>query len=198
MEEEYILELQTYFQDFAKKVEDQAREELYNAKEGSTILGESIRSEVVYNEAEEKFTISFYMLNYGTYVNQGVSGSEPGNNQEYTNWRGEKVKSDFAYSNKMPPVAVIEKWVKKKNIKGRKSLKKYRKNKTGTIKGAGQFMTNKSLAFAISKSIKRKGIRSTSFFTKPFGSLYSEMKEGMVPILREKIQDMYLTTFTKF
>tara|TARA_B100000459_G_C8469277_1_gene153542 strand:- start:186 stop:602 length:417 start_codon:yes stop_codon:yes gene_type:complete len=138
------------------------------------------------------------MLNYGTYVNQGVSGNESSGFQRYTNWRGDEVNSDFAYSDKMPPVAVIEEWVKKKGIKGRKSLKKYRKNKNSTIKGAGQFITNKSLAFAISKSIQKKGIKSTSFFTKPFGSLYSELKEGIAPILKNKIQDMYLTTFTKF
>ena len=197
-EEEYILELQTYFQEFADKVVSQTKEALYNAKGNSTRLGDSIRSEVVYNEAEGKMSIMFYMLNYGAYVNQGVSGNEAAANQTYTNWRGEVVSSDFAYSDKMPPVAVIEEWVKKKGIKGKKSLKKYRKNKNSTIKGAGQFITNKSLAFAISKSIQKKGIKSTSFFTKPFGSLYSELKEGIAPILKNKIQDMYFTTFTKF
>jgi hypothetical protein len=197
-EEEYILELQTYFQEFADKVVSQTKEALYNAKGNSTRLGDSIRSEVVYNEAEGKMSIMFYMLNYGAYVNQGVSGNEAAASQTYTNWRGEVVSSDFAYSDKMPPVAVIEEWVKKKGIKGKKSLKKYRKNKNSTIKGAGQFITNKSLAFAISKSIQKKGIKSTSFFTKPFGSLYSELKEGIAPILKNKIQDMYFTTFTKF
>jgi|TARA_X000001382_G_scaffold128713_2_gene119059 hypothetical protein len=197
-EEDYIFELQTYFQEFADKVVDQSRAELNLAKEGSTNLGDSIRSEVVYNETEGKMSIMFYMLDYGTYVNQGVSGNEAGASQTYTNWRGEEVSSDFAYSNKMPPVAVIEEWVKKKGIKGRKSLKKYRKNKTGTIKGAGQFIKSKSLAFAISKSIQKRGIKSTSFFTKPFGNLYSELKEGITPILKNKIQDMYFTTFTKF
>jgi hypothetical protein len=197
-EEDYILELQTYFQEFADKVVSQSKEALYNAKGNSTNLGDSIRAEVVYSEVEEKISIMFYMLDYGTYVNQGVAGNEAAASQTYTNWRGEVVNSDFAYSDKMPPVAVIEEWVKKKGIKGRKSLKKYRKNKTGTIKGAGQFITNKSLAFAISKSIQKKGIKSTSFFTKPFGSLYSELKEGIAPILKNKIQDMYFTTFTKF
>jgi hypothetical protein len=170
-EEDYISELQTYFQEFADKVVSQAKAELDAVKKGKTNLSNSIRSEVVYNETEEKISIMFYMLNYGTYVNQGVSGNEPQGAQTYTNWRGEVVSSDFAYSDKMPPVAVIEEWVKKKGIKGRKSLKKYRKNKNSTIKGAGQFIKSKSLAFAISKSIQKKGIKSTSFFTKPFGTL---------------------------
>jgi len=198
MNQEALDSLTRYFQDFANKVVDRSKGILNSAK-GTTKLEESIRAEVTYDESSQIISTKFYMLNYGTYVNQGVSGDHGKNAKTYTDWRGDTVQSDFTYRDKMPPPSIIEEWIKKKGIKGRKSLIKYRKDedKKSTIKGAGQFIKNRSLAFAIAKSIKIKGIEGLSFFTQPFGEEFKTMKENMLPVLARQITDMYLTTLTK-
>jgi hypothetical protein len=196
MNQEALDALTGYFQSFADKVVSRSKGILNSAK-GTTRLGDSIRAEVTYDESSQIISTKFYMLNYGTYVNQGVSGDHGKNAKTYTDWRGNTVKSDFTYRDKMPPPSIIEQWIKNKGIKGRKSLKKYRKNKKSTVKGAGQFIKDRSLAFAIAKSIKIKGIEGISFFTQPFGEEFKTMKENMLPVLARQIKDMYLTTFTK-
>ena len=80
-------------------------------------------------------------------------------------------------------------------MKGRKALKKHRKEDSPkTVKGAGQFITNKSFAFAIAKTIQKKGIKSLSFFQAPLGEEYEKLKEGLLTELKEDIES-YITTF---
>ena len=53
-----------------------------------------------------------------------------------------------------------------------------------------------SLAFIIGRKIKRDGIKSLSFFQKPFGVEYDKLKKDILDILKLDIQN-YITTFTK-
>ena len=87
-------------------------------------------------------------------------------------------------------------WIKKKGLKGRKSLIKNRKgeDKEKKIKGAGQFITDKSFAFAIAKSIKRKGIKSLSFFQEPLGVNYEILKRQFLGIAKMDIES-YLVSY---
>ena len=84
---------------------------------------------------------------YGEFLDKGVKGAESTYPQS--------TNSPFKYKGKMPPPKAFEKWIRQRGIKGRD-------------KKTGRFITNQSLSYLISRSIYKKGIRATLFFTKPF------------------------------
>ena len=179
--------LENFLKTFAKKVVKDSQESLAASKDsqgnsrGDTALGKSIRFEVV--PTATGFDTKFYMADYGTFLDKGVKGTK----SNYI----ENSKTDYSYKNKQPPSGIIEKWIKKKGIKGRVD----KKWKSAGNKG-GQFITHKSLAFLIARSIKQKGIKSLSFFQKPLGVEYEKLKEQILDVLKVDIQN-YITTYTK-
>ncbi len=179
--------LENFLKTFAKKVVKDSQESLAASKDsqgnsrGDTALGKSIRFEVV--PTATGFDTKFYMADYGTFLDKGVKGTK----SNYI----ENSKTDYSYKNKQPPSGIIEKWIKKKGIKGRVD----KKWKSAGNKG-GQFITHKSLAFLIARSIKQKGIKSLSFFQKPLGVEYEKLKEQILDVLKVDIEN-YITTYTK-
>lgn len=90
--------------------------------------------------------VKFESEEYGVYQDQGVKGAK----STYS----ESSKSPFRYTSKMPPSRVFDKWSIKKGIAPRDEQ--------------GRFINRKSLNYLIARSIYKKGIRATMFFTKPF------------------------------
>jgi len=169
--------IERYLNSFGKQVVKDSRDILQKAK-GSTSLGESIRFTVTKDGAG--FSTKFYMADYGEYLDKGVSGNKT--KQSYINYDGQKKSSPGkGYTNQHPPTGILEKWIKRKGLKGRD-------------KKSGRFITNKSFAFAIAKSIQKKGIKSISFFQKPLGLEFKKLEENLLKILTLDIRS-YLTTF---
>tara|TARA_R100001244_G_scaffold118883_1_gene88596 strand:+ start:257 stop:844 length:588 start_codon:yes stop_codon:yes gene_type:complete len=186
--------VEKYLNSFGNQVVNEmngAKDNLHKAK-GNTALGDSIRFQVV--PTDTGFSTRFYMLDYGEFLDKGVSGTEK--QISFEDYKGRRRSSDYSYTTKQPPTGILELWIKKKGLKGRKSLIKHRKgdDKTKKIKGAGQFITDKSFAFAIAKTIKRKGIKSLSFFQIPLGIGYKKLQENLLTELKLDIET-YLTTF---
>jgi hypothetical protein len=177
--------LENFLKSFGDNVVKEAKANLAASKDsmgkarGNTALGQSIRVEVV--PTATGFSTQFYMLDYGEYLDKGVRGTK----SNYI----ENSKTDYSYTTKQPPSGIIEKWIKRKGIKGRVD-----KDWKSAGNRGGQFITNKSLAFLIARSVKQKGIKSLSFFQKPLGFYYKELKEDMVKELKLDIES-YLTTF---
>ena len=170
--------LENFLKAFGDKVVDDAKKSLKKQK-GDTALGKSIRFKVV--PTATGFDTMFYMEDYGTYLDEGVSGTKV--KRSFTDTQGKTRKSSYSYTNKQPPSGIIEKWIKKKGIKGRSSK-------------TGRFITNKSLSFLIARSIKLKGLKSLSFFQKPLGVEYKKLKKQILDVLKLDIQN-YITTYTK-
>ena len=144
--------IERYLNSFGRQVVNRSKGGLQKAKGGGTALESSIRFEVV--EAQNGFTVLFYMNNYGQFIDKGVSGTNK--KQSYKDYEGKTIISPFKYTSKQPPPGILAKWISKKGIKGRD-------------KKTGRFISNMSLAFIIGKKIKRDGIKSLSFFQKPLG-----------------------------
>ena len=168
--------LENYLDSFGRTVVADAKAKLYKDK-GDTALGQSIRFEVV--PTDTGFSTRFYMLDYGTFLDKGVSGNKK--KRSFENYKGVTQSSPYSYTTKQPPPDILSKWIKKKGIKGRD-------------KKSGRFISNLSLAFIIGRKIKRDGIKSLSFFQQPLGEGYKELKDEMLTKLKLDIET-YLTTF---
>lgn len=168
--------LQRYLESFANNVVKESKG-ILRTKKGSTALANSIRAEV--NKDPNGFSVKFYMADYGTFVDKGVSGNK--NPISYSD--GTKTKSSpYKYTTKQPPSRVLDKWIVKKGIAPRDEK--------------GRFVSRKSIAFLIARSIKIKGIKSTSFFSRPLGIRYEELQNELIKEFKKDVQ-VYLTTFTK-
>tara|TARA_R110000744_G_scaffold72524_1_gene145512 strand:+ start:1081 stop:1626 length:546 start_codon:yes stop_codon:yes gene_type:complete len=172
--------IENYLKSFGQNVVDDSKKLLYSEK-GSTALGKSIRFKVV--KTASGFSTKFYMDEYGTFLDKGVSGNKK--KQSYKDSKGKTVSSPYSYTTKGPPIDILSKWIKRKGIKP-KGLGR------GRSKNTGQFISG--FAYLISKKIKREGIKSLSFFQKPLSLWYDRLQDDFLKILKLDIQT-YLTTF---
>jgi len=174
--------IENYLNLFANNVVKDSEKLLYS-KKGNTALGKSIRA--VVSSDPNGFSVKFYMADYGTFLDKGVSGNKK--KRSYTNYKGQNESSPYSYTTKGPPIDILSKWIKKKGIKP-KGLGRGRDKKTG------QFLSG--FAYLISKKIKREGIPSLSFFQKPLGLWYDRLKDDFLKEFKKDVQ-LYMTTFTK-
>ena len=173
--------IERYLNSFGKQVVKESKDLLQKAK-GSTSLGNSIRFTVT--KEEGGFSTKFYMEDYGQFLDKGVSGNKV--KQSYINYDGKKKPSPGkGFTTKHPPTGILEKWIKRKGLKGRDMGSTYINSKGRKIvrPATGRFITNKSFAFAIAKSIQKKGIKSLSFFQKPLGLQFKKLEKDFLKIL---------------
>ena len=168
--------IERYLDSFGRQVVKDAKANLQKAK-GDTALGESIRFKVV--PTEQGFSTQFYMADYGTFLDKGVSGTKK--KKTFEDYSGTRRSSPYKYTTKQPPTGVIDRWVVRKGLKGSRDKE-------------GRFIKRKSMVFLIARSIKRNGIKSLSFFQKPLGLGYEKLQTNLLKELKLDIQT-YLTTF---
>ena len=145
-------EVQIALQDFAKYVIQQSRSNLTKGnKNSSKELYNSLGSDV--EKTSNGYSLAFNMADYGKFQDKGVSGTE------------KKYNTPYKYTNKMPPPSKLDKWIVRKGIAPR--------NK-------GKFQSRKSLQFAIARSIYKKGIKPSMFFTKPFVAAFKRLPNDLL------------------
>ncbi|QDP51521.1 MAG: hypothetical protein Tp1111DCM843611_19 [Prokaryotic dsDNA virus sp.] len=170
--------IERYLESFGKQVVNRAKGNLQRQKGGKTNLEKTLRFEVITDD--KGFVVNFYMANYGSFVDKGVSGTNK--KQSYKDYKGTVVKSPYEYTTKQPPAGILAKWISKKRIKGRD-------------KKTGRFISNLSLAFIFAKKIKRDGIKGISFFQKPLGLGIKQFGKDLLKNVKQDIVDS-LSTIT--
>ena len=133
---------------FGKYVIQQARSNLTKGKHNfNKTLYNSLRYSVYYSN--DKFSMSFFMEDYGQFQDQGVKGA--GGTRKTTSafkrtnnkgkiWRQKAPNSPFAYKDKKPPVSAFKDWAESKGLN----------------------------PYAVRESVYRQGIPATKFFSTPF------------------------------
>jgi hypothetical protein len=154
-------ELKKVLKKYAEYVIEQAKENLkkggrYGTHDKSGELSKSLSYIIDINNK-----ISFQSLKYGEFLDKGVKGAK----STYP----ESRESPFKYTDKMPPSSVFDKWSIRSGIAPRDEK--------------GRFIKRKSLSFAIAKSIYKKGIRASMFFTKPFEDALPLFEDDMLDAL---------------
>jgi len=153
---------------FAKYVVTQSRSNLTRQKKNaSKQLWQSIDYDL--KVSKNSFQLEFLMEDYGIFQDKGVSGTE------------KKYNTPYKYTDKMPPPSKMDKWIVKRNLKG--------------VRGKdGKFISRKSLQFMIARSIYKKGIKPSLFFTKPFEKAFKNINKDLIEAYRLDVQKLMETT----
>ncbi len=167
--------LERYLNSFGKYIVQQSRTNLTKARKNvDNNLYNSIRFDVL--KTPEGFTVQFYMADYGTFVDKGVSGNKK--DRSYKDYEGKTVKTDYKYKRKGPPIDIISKWIKKRGIKPQGTGR-------GRSKNTGQYISG--LAYFISAKIKSQGIQGISFFQRPLELGLKRLPEELLSSLTDDI-----------
>tara|TARA_R100001443_G_C3334174_1_gene173006 strand:- start:130 stop:687 length:558 start_codon:yes stop_codon:yes gene_type:complete len=179
--------IERYLESFGKYVIKQSRTNLSKAKKNLTRdLYNSLKFTV--KKKKNGFSVNFFMADYGTFVDKGVSGTKQA--RSFRNYNGKTKKSPYRFGTGSSKVGkaqggmsgIMAKWVKKRNFQWRD-------------KETGRFMSRKSMGYIIARSIYSKGIQGISFFQRPlelglkrFGKeLLINVRKDVVNILRQSI-----------
>jgi hypothetical protein len=177
--------VENYLHSLGKYVVKQSRTMLTKAKKNvSKDLYNSIKYEVVSDD--DNFILQFYMVDYGKFVDKGVSGKKK--IQNYITWDKRNIASPFQFGTGSSLIGkakggmsgIMSKWAKKKGFQWKD-------------KQTGKFMSHKSMGYLIARSIYRDGIKSLSFFQRPlmlgmktFGKdLLDNVKEDIIDTLNK-------------
>ena len=161
--------IERYLNSFGKQVVNRAKGNIQKAKGGGTALEQSISFKVVTDT--DGFKVQFYMADYGTFVDKGVSGNKK--QQKFKDYKNKVITSPYKYTTKQPPSGVLDKWVVRKGIAPRDE--------------EGRFIKRKSLVFLIARKIKRDGIKGISFFQKPLALGLKQFGKDLLSNVKEDI-----------
>lgn len=100
--------------------------------------------------------VKFEMPEYGLYQDKGVSGTQ------------KKYDTPYSYTSKMPPIKPLADWAKRRNIRLRDEKGRFEKGNYNTI------------GYLIARSIYRKGIKPSLFFTKPFEQGLAKLPDELI------------------
>lgn len=143
-------------------------------------LIQSINVEI--DNVDGKLVFTLEMEDYWKFVDEGVSGWGSPNGSQY------KFKNDGKPAN----IGAMLEFIKVRGIKGtpkkvQKGLKSKRIKKA--LKQINRDKVLKQIAFAIGKSIKKKGIKPTYFFSDVINEeLYLQLKEDLTKALGRDIE----------
>jgi hypothetical protein len=155
--------IQSVLDKFGKYVVQQARANLTRQNRNvSKELYNSIQWNAEASKSGESFTASLSMLDYGQYQDKGVRGkiASPINTRE------SPFRFGTGTGQKGGLTAAIQKWVRSRRIQFRQEN--------------GRFMSYDSTAFLVARSIYRKGIPATFFYSRPFNIAFKKLPAELV------------------
>jgi hypothetical protein len=156
---------------FRKFVAQQSRSRLSKAKKNDS-KGLYKKLDGVLKVSPNSFKLS-WDLGYGNFQDKGVSGTE------------KKYNTPYSYKSKMPPIKPLAEWAQRKGIKLRDEKGKFKK---------GGY---KTLGFLIARSIQRKGIKPSLFFTKPFEQGFKKLPDELLEAYGLDVEEFLQFTLNK-
>lgn len=161
--------------DFGDKVIEDSKKNLIDRKKVSS---GKLLSSLKNNGAKvtrKSLELNINMSEYGAFIDKGVSGVKV------------KYNTPYSYTNKMPPPKALDGWIVKKNIAPRNDK--------------GQFLTRKSVQFAIARSIFYNGIKPSNFLSdavkKNFNLLPNIVQKSFIVDAQNAIDFIIKSNFNK-
>jgi len=163
---------------FAKRVKQQALSNLSKSKKNNTRqLYESVKTEV--KVSKNSFQLTILMEDYGMFVDQGVKGktsSTRAPNSPFKFGSGKGKEGGLTEG--------ILKWTQFKRIQ-------FKNIKTG------KFLSYKSTAYLITRSVYNKGIKPTNFITKPFENEFKKLPDQLIKDYALELNSFIKSTFNQ-
>lgn len=156
---------------FKRFVAQQSRSRLSKAKKNDS-KGLYKKLGGVLKVSPNSFNLS-WDLGYGTFQDKGVSGTE------------KKYNTPYSYKSKMPPISPLADWAKRKGIRLRDDKGKFQKGNYKTI------------GFLIARSIQKKGLKPSLFFTKPFEQGFKKLPDEVIEAYGLDIEEFLQFTLNK-
>ena len=156
---------------FKRFVAQQSRSRLSKAKKNDS-KGLYKKLGGVLKVSPNSFNLS-WDLGYGTFQDLGVSGTE------------KKYNTPYSYKSKMPPISPLADWAKRKGIRLRDDKGKFQKGNYKTI------------GFLIARSIQKKGLKPSLFFTKPFEQGFKKLPDELIEAYGLDIEEFLQFTLNK-
>lgn len=156
---------------FRRFVAQQSRSRLSKLKKNDT-KGLYKRLDGVLKVSPNSFHLS-WDLGYGNFQDKGVSGTE------------QKYDTPYSYKSKMPPIKPLADWAKRKGIRLRDEKGKFQKGNYNTI------------GFLIARSIQKKGLKPSLFFTKPFEQGFKKLPDEVIKAYGLDVDEFLKFTLNK-
>ena len=155
--------VEKYLKSWASNIVRQQRGIL--KKRGKNATGKLSRSlKYQLSNYSDGYILEFFMAPYGKFIDKGVRGKLV--QRTYIDVTGKRKRTPYKFKSKQPPTRVFDKWLIKRGIAPRDK--------------GGKFMSRNSLKFLIARSVYKKGIQATSFFSKPFALGFKNFTTGLL------------------
>lgn len=163
---------------FGKRVQQQSKSNLSKKdKKDTSNLYDSIGYEV--KVSKNSFQLSFTMEDYGKFIDKGVKGKTSSS---------KAPNSPFKFGSKTGKKGGLTDgifgWVTRKRLQFKQ-------------RGTGKFLSYKSTAFLITRSIYNKGIETTNFFTKPFENEFKKLPNEIIQAYGLEVNQLMKHVFKK-
>lgn len=159
---------------FGKFIVQQSRSNL--TKSGKRDKGDLYNSiKYTAKESKNSFELTFFMEDYGTFVDKGVKGvksSAKAPNSPYKFGTGSGKKGGLTEG--------INGWVKRKRFQ-------FKDKK-------GKFLSYESTAFIVRRSIWFTGLKTTNFFQRPFELAFNKLPDELVKAYGLTIDNLLKTS----
>ena len=169
--------IERYLQSWASDIVRRQKNVL--ASKDKIVSGKLVKS-LYYSirEYNKGYIIEFFMAPHGKFIDKGVSGKRT--TRTYVSVTGKRKRSPYKYKSKQPPSKVFDKWLIKRGIAPRDKK--------------GKFLSRNSIKYLIARSIFFKGIKATSFFSRPLSLGLRNFQDGLSNAAVEQFENNLYTT----
>ena len=173
-----MIALERYLNSFGKSVVNKAKGILKRKKK---VVSGKLLNSISYKLKKDNdgLTVQFMMVDYGTFVDKGVSGTKQ--KRTYVDYKGKRKDTPYEFGKTRDGGLTrgLDNWIVRRGIAPRDAK--------------GRFISRKSLKFLIARKIYTQGKEGISFFQKP---LKLEMK-GFTTSMGKALKEDIINTIEK-
>jgi len=173
-----MIALERYLNSFGKSVVNKAKGILKRKKK---VVSGKLLNSISYKLKKDNdgLTVQFMMVDYGTFVDKGVSGTKQ--KRTYVDYKGKRKDTPYEFGKTRDGGLTrgLDNWIVRRGIAPRDSK--------------GRFISRKSLKFLIARKIYTQGIQGISFFQKPLQIGMRDFYNQVGKAIKEDIENIITT-----
>ena len=170
--------LERYLNSFGKSVVNKAKGILKRKKK---VVSGKLLNSISYKLKKDNdgLTVQFMMVDYGTFVDKGVSGTKQ--KRTYVDYKGKRKDTPYEFGKTRDGGLTrgLDNWIVRRGIAPRDAQ--------------GRFISRKSIKFLIARKIYTQGIQGISFFQKPLQIGMRDFYNQVGKAIKEDIENIITT-----